>query len=57
MGNCLVLAPADIRERAKRSKEVDAFLKSHGKLTREEIKLLLLGSLRTLFSIAFCLRF
>eukprot|EP00339_Tiarina_fusa_P022903 CAMPEP_0117028672 /NCGR_PEP_ID=MMETSP0472-20121206/20832_1 /TAXON_ID=693140 ORGANISM="Tiarina fusus, Strain LIS" /NCGR_SAMPLE_ID=MMETSP0472 /ASSEMBLY_ACC=CAM_ASM_000603 /LENGTH=354 /DNA_ID=CAMNT_0004736235 /DNA_START=8 /DNA_END=1072 /DNA_ORIENTATION=+ len=43
MGNCLMFAPPDIREKSKRSKEVDAFLRTHGKITREEIKLLLLG--------------
>ena len=43
MGNCMMFAPADIREKAKRSREVDAFLSKHGKQARDEIKLLLLG--------------
>lgn len=56
MGNCF--APADLRDKAKRSKEVDAFLKNHGKVAREEIKLLLLGNRHKLFySLLFQLNF
>lgn len=43
--------PPELRDKAKRSKEVDAFLKNHGKLARDEIKLLLLGWLKIIYGI------